>query len=112
MAFIELEPRTQVASLAATVNLPGMGIAKCKTVSAVVSWTGTPTGVIKIQVSNDPELSATATWVDLTVTLSTQPAGSAGNFAVDLTLGYRSIRFVYTKTSGTGSMTVAVIGKG
>jgi hypothetical protein len=79
--------------------------------SATVFWTGTLTGTFKIQVSNNSTTGADGTWVDYTITLSTQPAGSAGNFGASLSnCGYYWVRWVYTAVSGTGTFTIDVTG--
>jgi hypothetical protein len=77
-------------------------------------WTGSsPLGALGWQVSNSYDASpnaATGTWTDLSTSLISNysdlnPAGSAGNSAVDLSgLKYKWIRPKYTKTSGTGSL--------
>lgn len=76
-----------------------------------VTWTGTPTGTIAIQVSNDPDRLG---WQTITFTNPTpdQPAGSSGNdfFEVNQTAaGY--IRLIYTAGSGTGTMLAKISAK-
>lgn len=81
------------------------------TCSIQAVWTGTPTGTIKVQVSNDvgptPEYNPNGTittWTDVTGS-SQSIAGAAGNFWWNLNdIGARWARLVYTRTSGTGTL--------
>lgn len=82
--------------------------------SAQVSWTGTPTGTLTVQGSND-----NVNWITLTATGITSPAGGAsstfvtvgpgGNIVNNMT---NYIRFVYTNASGSGTMTMIATTKG
>lgn len=90
--------------------------------SVQCKWTGTPTGVLKVQVNNDLATPTSATsWYDLvdtvTVVLSgSQPAGSASDcmFTSIQTVGapWEWMRFVYTNASGTGVLTATGCTKG
>lgn len=69
-------------------------------------WTGSPVGTLKLQISND-----NANWTDYTGS-STSVSG-AGNFVWNLVYaGFPWVRVVYTFSSGTGSLSVTVNGKG
>jgi hypothetical protein len=73
-------------------------------------WTGTPTGTVAVDVSNDFNAQlGTGTWTDVTAQLSpapTNPAGSAGNGAVDLNqLPFAYVRLRYVHASGSGQFT-------
>lgn len=73
-------------------------------------WTGTPTGVLKLQGSND-ELNY-VDLVDINNKIN-QPAGSAGDLLLDLNdLAFKMLRLVYTNTSGTGTLNVVAHSKG
>lgn len=82
--------------------------------------TGTPTGNIKLQASNDPEtndsipLPAPTNWVDIGD--SGFALTSAGNTMWNVReIGYNYVRVVYTDISGgtsTATMTVIFNGKG
>lgn len=94
-------------------------------VSYGVSWTGTtPVGTIAVQASNDYTVAPTGgtgnagTWntlpLDLngTIVTSIPVSGNTGNGMIDIDgLAAYAIRLVYTKGSGTGSLTVTVNGK-
>lgn len=69
-------------------------------------FTGSPVGSIKLQISND-----SSNWTDYTG--SATSISAAGDVAWNLSnIGYRYLRVVYTRTSGTGSLSVTVSGKG
>ena len=73
------------------------------------SWTGTPTGTLKLQVS----LTTTdADFVDL-LDSSVTVAGAAGKFMWNVTnTNFDQIRLVYTFGSSTGTLNVRVNAKG
>lgn len=84
-------------------------------------FTGSPVGTLKLQISTDnvpaPTLgsanmaSNVVNWSDYTG--SSVAVTTSGNFVWNLSfIGYRWIRLAYTKTSGTGSLTVTASGKG
>ena len=69
-------------------------------------WTGTPTGILKLQASNDG-----AIWSDITD--STVNVSGPGDTLYNLSeMGYNRLRLVYTRTSGSGSIRVVANGKG
>lgn len=90
------------------------------TMAAII--TGTPTGSIKLQASNDPETNDTqplsnappTNWVD--ITNSTFVVTTAGETMWNVNnIGYNYVRVVYTDTSGgasTAVMKVVFNGKG
>lgn len=83
-------------------------------------FTGAPVGTFKLQISNDsPAInpgsvnkgSGVVNWTDYTG--SSQAISAAGNFSWLLAdIGYRWVRLVYTRSSGTGSLTAAISSKG
>lgn len=78
--------------------------------SVQLVWTGTPTGNFTFQMSNQPDPSDPENGSNVTVwtTLdsSTKAAGgAAGDFAYILApKNWRWSRFVYTRSSGTGTL--------
>jgi hypothetical protein len=66
-------------------------------------WTGTPVGIINVNVSLDQ-----INWIPLTFTPSiNQPAGSAGTLYLDLNqLSAMWLQVTYTSTSGSGTLDV------
>jgi hypothetical protein len=75
--------------------------------TAFAAWTGTPTGTLKIQASPD----GINNWLDIGVSVS--PAGSAASwFSNQQWQFYPYLRFVYTRSSGTGTLNLWFTGKG
>jgi hypothetical protein len=77
-------------------------------------WTGTALGTFDVQVSNtyNPETATAGTWTSYTVTDFPEPDGSAGNGVATVTsCPFAWLRVVYTKTSGTGTVSVIISGK-
>ncbi len=69
--------------------------------------TGSPVGVVKIQVSNDDTIHTPSHWVDLAS--STTAVSSATTYLMPKTeICYNWLRVVYTKTSGTGAVTCVI----
>lgn len=90
-----------------------------------LSWAGTaPVGAVSVEVSNDYSTNSdgsvknAGTWNTLTLTVSSLPttsvpiSGNTGNgfIDVDITAAY-AIRLIYTRSSGTGALTVTACGK-
>lgn len=75
------------------------------------SWTGTPTGTISLEVSNAASPGA-SDWTALTISGLVHPSGSAGSHYIELQLSATWIRAVYTRTSGSGTLTARISGKG
>lgn len=76
-----------------------------------VVFTGSPVGTFKLQISNDAGDSrhdgggSVTNWTDLSS--SSVSISAAGDLMfVAQSAGYRWVRVVYTKTSGTGTITV------
>lgn len=77
-------------------------------------WTGAPTGTFSIDgsIDNVSQASQVTNWYPTGTDVS-NPSGSASSTLVNLSgVGFRWIRVSYAKTSGTGSLTVNVFGKG
>lgn len=70
-----------------------------------VTWTGTPTGLFQVMVSNSG-----INFYALTFNPAlSQPAGSPGGYAVDLNqLPFKYIMLQYTNTSGSGTISVYI----
>lgn len=80
-------------------------------------WTGTaPVGTITIQVSNDYSLNANGSvanagnWATVGG-VSGSVSGASGVGGIDIITGFYAIRAVYTRTSGTGSLTAYINAK-
>lgn len=94
-------------------------IQKLSLVSYDIAWSGSsPVGSIAIQVSNDYAVTTagsvtnTGSWSTLPLSASTSVSGNTGTGFIDLdaNAGY-AMRIVYTRASGTGTMTATVCGK-
>ncbi len=108
--------------MSGSLNSFGIDISQSNLTTIQASWSGSPVGNLKLQISCDPvavngivgqdPAKNVVNWSDYTG--STQAAGgSAGNFGWILgSVGYRWIRVVYTEASGTGSLTVNCDTKG
>lgn len=94
-------------------------------ISYEVDWTGSsPVGTLALQVSNtyaiapDGSVGSVGTWTAVPMdvsgveTTTISISGSTGNGFIDVTMhaGY-ACRLLYTKVSGTGTMTAVVNGK-
>lgn len=93
-------------------------------VNYALSWTGTtPVGTVSVEASNDCVVNAEGgvsggTWnalpLDLNgVTVTTIPvSGNTGNGMIDIDgLAAYAVRLIYTRVSGTGTLSVVVTGK-
>lgn len=83
------------------------------------TWSGsTPVGAIDVQVSNDYRQNAdgsvriAGTWDSLPLSVNPTVSGNTGSGLIDIDqLGAAAIRTVYTKVSGTGTLTAIFKGK-
>lgn len=123
-----LRPQTVIAagdmSAVSIISAPTV-LQSLSMASYEVSWTGTsPVGTLALQVSNSYTLDAGGTvatagnWTSVPVELSGTEVTSipitgntgTGFIDVDQHAGY-AVRLVYTKTSGTGTLTAIFAGK-
>ncbi len=122
-----LRPQTvMTADMSATSTTSSATVLQSlSNLSYEVSWTGsTPVGTLALQVSNtyalapDGTVAVAGTWTSVPLELSaaevtTIPvSGNTGNGFIDVTMhaGY-AMRLLYTKGSGTGTLTAVVAGK-
>jgi len=96
-------------SMASNITSPVLDMSQVDSVVFFASWTGTPTGTLKLQAS----LTTTdADFVDL-LDSSISLGGSSGKFMWNVTeTNFDQIRLVYTFGSGTGTLNVRVNAKG
>lgn len=104
-------------SLASLTSLP-TNIQFLDNVCFQLVWTGTPTGTFSIQGSLTHQqdslgnVSNVGTWDNISLSPAPVAVGSAGDILIDMNqLSFPWIRVVYTKTSGTGTLTATVGGK-
>jgi len=92
----------------ATINSPAVFIENIDNIGLQVSWTGTPVGTITINGSID---GVTYSSFDFSPTLA-QPAGSPGSYLVSINQApFDYLQVSYTNASGSGSLTVFILGK-
>ncbi len=103
----------------ATINSIGIDLNQTVLYSVQAVFTGTPTGTLKLQISNDVVKVAPGTnpsanvvnWSDYTG--SSQSISAAGNFTWNcFDVGYRWVRLVYVRASGSGTLNATYCGKG
>lgn len=96
-------------------------------VGVQATWSGSPVGLVSVEVSADyaatpsGEVTNAGNWAPLTftyyngatfVTATSIPTSVGSPIYLDLALlSAPWLRVVYTKTSGTGSLTVMIVGK-
>lgn len=115
-------PLVNAVSMAASITSAPMIIQRLPGISFDIAWTGAPVGTFQVQVSNtytqnpDGTTANAGNWTTLpSASFSGTypvPAGTTGNGFLDVvgTEAY-AIRLVYTRTSGTGNLTVVVAAK-
>lgn len=106
-------------SMGASLNSDPIDVKNLIIGSLQIVFTGAPVGSIKLQASDDvyqflkqPEPQPAPTnWTDIAD--STLAIAAAGNIMYNLSsMGYDMVRVVYTRTSGTGTMSIRMVGKG
>lgn len=107
-------------SMAGNLNSNGEEVNQIFNYSIQAVFSGAPVGTFKLQVScddvpvglngQDPAINV-VNWVDYTG--SSAAIAAAGNFMwIVADCGYKWVRLVYTRTSGTGTLNVEYNGKG
>lgn len=105
-----IHPAKVSGTMAADITGPTTQIDTADQVCYQVSWTSSnAVGVISVQGSVDG-----VNFVDLTFSpVLTQPASNNGSYLINLALlPFPLIRLKYTRTSGTGTLTVYLSAKG
>lgn len=106
------------ASMASTVTSKVTIIQKLSQIGYDISWTGTPTGVFSVQVSNtysenvDGSVRNAGNWTSLVLSTTPSAAGSPGNGFCDIdATGAYAIRLVYAPSGGTGVLNATISAK-
>jgi len=98
----------------ASINSTPIDVNQLTNASIQAVFTGSPNGTFKLQFSDsitEPCNSSSIVWTDYTG--SSQSINAAGNFAWNLLdAGYRCLRLVYTRSSGSGTLNATFSGKG
>lgn len=115
-------PIVNAVSMAASITSSPTNINRLPGLSYDIIWTGSPVGTFQVQVSNtysqnpDGTVHNAGNWNTLPTASFTGtypvPAGSGGNGFLDV-VGTEAAwcRLVYTRTSGTGALTVVPAAK-
>lgn len=111
-------------SMAASITSAPTLLQSLTMVNYEVTWAGSsPVGTISVEASNDCVVSADGgvtggTWVPIPLDLSGVEvtaiplSGNSGSGMIDIDgLGAYACRLVYTRSSGTGTLAVTVVGK-
>jgi hypothetical protein len=102
-SYRSIDPVLVVTSgdMSGSINSSQLDIGHLTNAAFEAVWTGSPVGSFKVEVSLTGN-----NWADLGVSIS-DAAGSAGSRVVNISgLAVKYIRFVYTFTSGTGTLNV------
>lgn len=106
------------SSMGASLNSIGVHVSAVDLVSIQAVWSGggSPNGTFKIQVSNDDVAEGSAANPSVNVVNWSDYTGSAvaisadGDLAYNIAnFGYRWIRLVYTRTSGTATLNTNLV---
>lgn len=107
------------ASMATSLTSPVVEIRNQDNVGIQLHWTGAPVGDFDFQVSSDHvqdsqgNVTNAGNWVSLPLSPAISAAGSADDAYVDLNqMSAMYCRIVYTRTSGTGSLSGVIVAKG
>jgi len=96
--------------LTSTTNTTTKDVYNCDRYAIQADYTGTFSGSLKLQVSND-EADSVVNWVDLTG--SSIAITSAGSYIWNVKqVAYRAVRVVYTYTSGSVTLSLSITNKG
>jgi len=107
------------ASMATSLTSPVVEIRNQDNVGIQLHWTGAPVGDFDFQISSDHaqdsqgNVTNAGNWVSLPLSPAISAAGSADDAYVDLNqMSAMYCRVVYTRTSGTGSLSGVIVAKG
>lgn len=121
MAYNLLKPVTIInaVSMASSITSSVVEIKNQDNIGIQLNWTGTPVGTFAVQVSSDylqdteGNVMNAGNWITLPISPSIAAAGSADSAFVDVNqTSAQYMRVVYTRTSGTGTLTGIAVGKG
>lgn len=102
-------------NMSGNINSPLQRLNQMQIGALQASWSGsTPVGTLKLQISNDdPDVVGTSNVIWTDYTGSSTDVNGNGNFLWNLlSLGFNCVRVVYTRTSGSGSLKITIMGKG
>lgn len=96
--------------LTSTTNTPTKDVYNCDRYAIQADYTGTFSGSLKLEVSND-EADSVTNWTELTG--SSVAITSDGTYIWNVKhVAYRAVRVVYTYTSGSVTLSLSFTAKG
>lgn len=105
-------------SMASSITSNPVEIKLQDNVGLQLDWTGAPVGTFSVQISIthtqdlNGNVTNAGTWVSLPLSPAITASGSADSAYIDLNqMSAAYVRLIYTRTSGTGALTVTVTGK-
>lgn len=91
----------------ATCTSPSISIWSVSNLDFQAVWTGTPTGTFTVEISEDGII-----WDNLPLSPTLSAAGAGGHATAELSVvAAPYVHFLYTRASGSGSLTVTAFGK-
>lgn len=103
---IDYSKYIDAVSMGATITGASTNIMNCDRVGYEIVYTGTPTGTFSVEVSNTGTY-----WQTLTLSTPVTASGAGGNDFIDCETASKYCRLIYTRTSGTGTLSVALTAK-
>lgn len=101
------------ASLNTDQTSPATNLKRLDSGCLTIETTGTPTGQIYVEISNDAGLVSQPNWYSLPGVTIQPLTGGADTHIVNLnTIDFPWIRVRYARTSGTGTITATISAKG
>lgn len=107
------DPIVVNGDMSGNINSSPTNLNECVSYSIQAVMTGSPTGTIELQASNDNVKSSAEAPVNwTTITESEADITAAGTYMVNVELpSYSWVRLVYTRTGGNGSMNARINAK-
>lgn len=114
---IQQYPIINATSMAATITSAATNVEFLDNIGFQIVWTSSDAiGTITIEGSNtyNPNLNVAGSWFALTFSPAlTQPASNNGNYGISVNqFPWSWIRVVYTRSSGSGTLTATLSAKG
>lgn len=107
---VDITKTLTLADMSASITGNQITVDHAAIASYMIVCTGAPVGTLSIQFSNDPIViipnnQQAANWV--TDTAYNTAVAAAGSFSIKIPdIAFRFVRLIYTRTSGTGNITV------
>lgn len=104
-------------SMGASITSAAVEIKYFDDIGVQLVWTGSPVGTFQVQASADHRqdaegnITTPGSWTNIALNPSPDTTGGSPIYIDMATLSAPYIRVVYTRTSGTGTLTAHVVGK-